>query len=221
MGGQARAQWASVDQVRDIAGRIGRVVRALVRATLLDVGLPGAVSITVDPGKALDEMSAHPDDAASSPQSLYYGAFQELAAALADVKNADLSRIIVFVDDLDRCLPERALTVLESMKLFFDMPGSVFIVGLDERVVESAVRTKFVRQPDSSGHEVDRQLEREYLKKIFQVPSTLPVMAPGQLADLLAWLDKYVKLGDGTLSRSRVLSAEPSRTRTPRASATC
>lgn len=184
------------DQVRDIAGRIGRVVRALVRATSLDIGLPGAVSITVDPGKALDEMSAHPDDAATSPQSLYYGAFQELAAAFADVKNADLSRIIVFVDDLDRCLPERALTVLESMKLFFDMPGFVFIVGLDERVVESAVRTKFVSQPDSNGHEVDRQVEREYLKKIFQVPYTLPVMAPGQLADLLVWLDKYGKLGD-------------------------
>ena len=103
--------------MRSIAGRIGRVVRVLVRATSLDIGLPGTVTVSVDPGKALDEMSEEPDDAAASPQSLYYGAFQELTAAFSDVKNADLSRIIVFVDDLDRCLPERALTVLESMKL--------------------------------------------------------------------------------------------------------
>ena len=200
----ALSEWAAApehggaagERVRSIAGRIGRVVRALVRATSLDIGLPGTVTVSVDPGKALDEMSEEPDDAAASPQSLYYGAFQELTAAFSDVKNADLSRIIVFVDDLDRCLPERALTVLESMKLFFDMPGFVFIVGLDERVVESAVRTKFVRQPDDSERKLERQVEGEYLKKIFQVPYTLPTMAPGQLVDLLAWLNQYGQLGD-------------------------
>jgi energy-coupling factor transporter ATP-binding protein EcfA2 len=200
----ALAEWAARPQisaaagerVRNIAGRIGRVVRALVRATSFDIGVPGAVTISVDPGKALDEMSEHPEDPAASPQSLYYGAFQELAGAFADVENAGPSRIVVFVDDLDRCLPERALTVLESMKLFFDMPGFVFIVGLDERVVESAVRTKFAGQQDNNGHEFGRQLEREYLKKIFQVPYTLPALVPAQLDDLLTWLNAYGKLGE-------------------------
>ena len=82
--------------------------------------MPGGTSVTVDPGKALDELSSAPEDAAAEPQSLYYGAFEELSRAFAEVQTAGLSRIIVFVDDLDRCLPERALTVLESMKLFFD-----------------------------------------------------------------------------------------------------
>jgi KAP family P-loop domain len=187
---------AEGERVKGIAGRIGRVVRALVRATSLNIGLPGAVSFTVEPGKALDEMSPEPGDAAASPQSLYYAAFQELNAAFTDVTNADISRIIVFVDDLDRCLPGQALTVLESMKLFFDMPGFVFVVGLDERVVESAVRTKFEQQPDSASRALESQLEREYLKKIFQVPYTLPAMAPGQLDDLLSWLYQYGDLGD-------------------------
>ena len=82
------------------------------------------------------------------------------------------------------------------MKLFFDMPGFVFIVGLDDRVVESAVRTKFGRQQDGTAREFERQVEQEYLKKIFQVPYTLPPMAPGQLDDLLAWLNQYGKLGE-------------------------
>ena len=184
------------ERVSDIARRVGRVVRALVRATSLNVGVPGAVSFTVEPGKALDEMSAQPGDAAASPQSLYYAAFQELSAAFADVKSAGLSRIIVFVDDLDRCLPERALTVLESMKLFFDMPGFVFVVGLDQRIVESAVQTKFVAQQDDGGSKSGNQAEREYLNKIFQVPYTLPAMAPAQLTELLAWLAEHGQLGD-------------------------
>lgn len=184
------------ERARGIAARIGRVVRALVRATSLDIGLPGAVSVSLDPGKALDEMTDTPDDPAANPQSLYYGAFQELTAAFTDVQGTGLSRIVVFVDDLDRCLPERALTVLESMKLFFDMPGFIFIVGLDERVVESAVRTKFVRRPDDGGRELERQVEQEYLKKIFQLPYTLSAMVPGQLGDLLAWLNQYGQLGD-------------------------
>src|SRR6185437_16193687 len=94
------------------------------------------------------------------------------------------------------CLPEQALTVLESMKLFFDMPGFVFIVGLDDRVVEVAVRTKFGRQRAGTAHEFERQIEQEYLKKIFQVPYTLPPIAPRQLDDLLDWLYQYGKLGD-------------------------
>jgi energy-coupling factor transporter ATP-binding protein EcfA2 len=194
----SRPEHAGVEgeRVRAIARRVGRVVRALVRATSFDVAIPGVASVTVDPGKALDEMSERPDDEAESPQSLYYGAFQELSDAFSGVQRGAVSRIVVFVDDLDRCLPERALTVLESMKLFFDMPGFVFVVGLDERVVTAAVRTKFTREEHGVNAEVDRQVEREYLKKIFQVPYTLPSMAPEQLGDLLAWLDEYGHLSN-------------------------
>jgi predicted KAP-like P-loop ATPase len=41
-----------------------------------------------------------------------------------------VAKIVIFVDDLDRCLPDNALDVIESMKLFFDLPGFVFVVGL-------------------------------------------------------------------------------------------
>lgn len=183
------------DRMRTIARRIGRVVRALARATSVEIGVGGVGSVAVDAGRVIDELSPPSEDAATAPQSLYFAAFQELAEAFADVARANVARIVVFVDDLDRCLPTSALTMLESMKLFFDMPGFVFVVGLDERAVEVAVRTKFASLPMRSDRpEVDRQIEREYLKKIFQVPYTLPNMVPGQLVDLLDWLDRYGKL---------------------------
>lgn len=196
------AAWASEHegqagpQAATMAARIGRVVRALTRGFSAEVGLPGAVSVSFDAGRALDAMSPQSDDVVNAPQSLYFAAFQELSAAFGEIETANFSRIVVFVDDLDRCLPTSALTVLESMKLFFDMPGFVFVVGLDERVVERAVWSKFVQDTPAAAPTVDVQVEREYVKKIFQIPYTLPALAPGQLGELLAWMDKHGKMSE-------------------------
>jgi hypothetical protein len=81
----------------------GRFARAEPRA--------GAAAIT-----AFDALAA-PGQQDISPKSLYVAAFGELQAASRDLADAGVTRIVVFVDDLDRCLPANALDVLESMKL--------------------------------------------------------------------------------------------------------
>ena len=141
------------------------------------------------PGSASDQ-----EDIA--PKSLYVAAFGELRTAFQDLADAGITRIVVFVDDLDRCLPVNALDTLESIKLFFDLPGFVFVVGLDESAVDRALATKLTAAVVSPPAAIDDvttaavaaprgQLGREYAKKIFQVPYTLPVMLPVQLDDLL------------------------------------
>jgi predicted KAP-like P-loop ATPase len=174
------------ERARDIAGRIGTVVRALARGFSAQIGVPGAVAFSFDTDKALDALSSQPEDVVRTPQSLYFAAFQELTEAFQEVEQAAFSRIVVFVDDLDRCLPTSALTVLESMKLFFDMPGFVFVVGMDEQVIERAVSSKFADgTPTGESAAPESALDREYVKKIFQVPYTVPAMAPGDLVELL------------------------------------
>jgi hypothetical protein len=185
------------DVARGVARRIGRVIRALVQSTAIEVGVPGGPKLSLDPGKAVDALTATDGDEGSSPQSLYFGAFSELTDAFGEVQSAGVTRIVVFVDDLDRCLPHQALTVLESMKLFFDTPGFVFVVGLDERVVQFAVRSKFVGEQFADADE-QLQLERDYLKKMFQVPYTLPAVPPGQVDHLLTWIQEH-----GHLPRSQ------------------
>jgi hypothetical protein len=185
------------EQAREIAGRIGRVVRALARGFSAQIGLPGAVTVSFDTDKALNALSSQPEDVVKAPQSLYFAAFQELNAAFREVEKAAFSRIVVFVDDLDRCLPTSALTVLESMKLFFDMPGFVFVVGMDEQVIERAVSSKFTDgKPDGEGAARDTRVDREYVKKIFQVPYTVPAMAPGHLNELLNVMEQQGGMGD-------------------------
>jgi len=97
------------------------------------------VKVKYDVGKAIDALSAEPEQ----PQSLYVAAYRELKQAFEDLRARGVAKIVVFVDDLDRCLPDNALDVLESMKLFFDLLGFVFVVSLDETIVERAVRTRF------------------------------------------------------------------------------
>ena len=55
--------------------------------------------------------------------------FKEAIEAMSPDKSG---RLIVFVDDLDRCLPEKAIEVLEAIKLFLEVPGVVFVLGMDQ-----------------------------------------------------------------------------------------
>lgn len=121
------------ERARSVASRIGSVVRALAMAVSADIGLPGAFTIHYNVGTAIDALT--PLEKSDRAESLYVGAFNELNKAFRELTQGGITRIAVFVDDLDRCLPESALEVLESIKLFFDLPGLVFIVGLDESVV--------------------------------------------------------------------------------------
>jgi hypothetical protein len=98
----------------------------------------------------------------------------------------------VFIDDLDRCLPEEALGALEAVKLFLDLKGCVFILGMDRDVVERAIRTRFppITEPDGNGGDklVSRVDPRQYLDKIIQLPVTLPPLSPGQIGYYLSGL---------------------------------
>ena len=184
------------ERVRTIAGRVGRVARALATGLKGEVGLPGAAKVSYDVGKALDALTSPADP--EQPQALYVAAFGELSDALRDLSSSGVDRVVVFVDDLDRCLPDSALDVLESIKLFFDLPGFVFVVGLDEEAVDRAVQAKFGawdRQPgrssaDSAPGDVpiarpSGGLGREYVKKVFQVPYSLPAVVFEDIDQLL------------------------------------
>jgi hypothetical protein len=198
------------EKVRAVAVRIGRVVRALATGLSGEVGIPGAVKVRYDVGKALDGLG--PSGEPGTAQSLYVAAFTELSAAFSQFESGGVTRVVVFVDDLDRCLPANALDVLESMKLFFDLPGFVFVVGLDEDVVERAVLSRFVvgdgvgaeadPQPNGNGSRVAgvaERLSRDYVKKMFQVPYGLPPMVPQQLDALLAAMYQEAVLGSTQL----------------------
>jgi len=76
-------------------------------------------------------------------------------------------RLVLFVDDLDRCLPERTVEVLEAIKLFLDVPGCIFVLGVDPAKVQEGIRLRY-GETFAAGEGAD------YLEKIIQVPFILP-----------------------------------------------
>ena len=81
-------------------------------------------------------------------------------------QNKQGNRLVVFVDDLDRCLPQNAITILEGLKIFLDTSPCIFIFGVDRTMVEKAVYAHYGHDPGISG--------REYLDKIVQHPFSVP-----------------------------------------------
>lgn len=94
--------------------------------------------------------------------SLYYNAFEALSNA---TRNCDRVKIIVFIDDLDRCSPTRAISLLENIKLIFNQPNFRFVFGLDRRTVSSYLNKKY---------DFDESMGNAYLEKIFQVSFIIP-----------------------------------------------
>jgi hypothetical protein len=89
----------------------------------------------------------------------------------------DTGKLIIFIDDLDRCIPENAITVLESLKLYLDNSLCVFVLGMDRTIVEVGIRHRYGKEINISG--------REYLEKIVQLPFFLPPVQFGKLQETL------------------------------------
>lgn len=101
--------------------------------------------------------------------------FREAFAEL--LSNAKVRRLVVLVDDLDRCLPETAIQTLEAIRLFASLPSTVFVIGADERMIEYAVRRHFKNLPDDETY---RGYPRAYLEKLIQVPFRIPSLGEAE-----------------------------------------
>lgn len=95
--------------------------------------------------------------------------------------------LILFVDDLDRCLPDSALAVMEAMKLVLNRKGLIIVMGIAEEELSRAVYAAYVKEFKESlkDEDIDVDWGRKYIRKIIQVPFPVPV-----ITDIS--LDKYV-----------------------------
>ena len=87
--------------------------------------------------------------------------------------------LVVFIDDLDRCLPAKTVQVLEAIKLFLDKTGAVFVIGADEDVIRSAVESHYQNQ------KITGLGAQDYLEKIFQIRFPLPPLPAAQMGDYM------------------------------------
>lgn len=138
----------------DLTQKVRRALSSIARSLSFSVG-----PLSIDPAAGLDTY-AESDHYARQLEDTYlrpYVEMREIGDALED------RRIVVLVDDLDRCSPEKVVTLLEAVNLVMDVPGFVFVLAPDYDVLVKAVSVKY---PYASGH--------VFIEKMVQVPFRVP-----------------------------------------------
>lgn len=109
------------------------------------------------------------------------------------INDTNLERIVVLIDDLDRCQPERIIETLEAIKLFLSVNKTTFIIAADENVIQYSIKRKY---PPMEDFKVE--LDKEYIEKLIQIPVTVPELSEKDIQNYLTMLvyQKYMKTDD-------------------------
>jgi hypothetical protein len=118
-------------------------------------------------------------------------------------------KLFVFIDDLDRCLPEDAVAALEAVKLFLDLEGCIFLLGMDRDVVEQGIRVRYKDVGASAAFD-----PREYLDKIIQIPFSLPPLGSTQIRNYLDHLSQSPGQQGAVVCQDLIDAAAPANPRT-------
>ncbi|SMF62981.1 KAP family P-loop domain-containing protein [Alteromonadaceae bacterium Bs31] len=85
-------------------------------------------------------------------------------------------KLVFFIDDLDRCSADQSLRLLEALKLYLNIDGCVFFLGVDREALQHSIKVKYADMPSDEIH---------YLDKIIQLPFTIPMIEPSQLSNFV------------------------------------
>lgn len=116
--------------------------------------------------------------------------FDELMKELEEI-----DRVVVLVDDLDRCLSDTVVAALEAIKLFLSVRKMGFVIAADRRLVTLAIATRYAQSAQGA------LMAREYLEKIVQIPISVPTLGLADTEAYLAMMLLERHLADDALSR--------------------
>jgi len=169
--------------------RLRKIAETLLRAGV-NFGLKAAgaampvLSLAADP---VDKMvtglfeaagvKATSDRPDPDPVSVMGERFRDLAQILLETKQKrEGARLLVCIDDLDRCLPDRQVALLEAIRFLISAGAPVtFLIALDPTLARQAILTHY----KTNEFDPDR-----YLDKMFDLRVNLPSLGP-KVADLV------------------------------------
>ncbi|HZY36785.1 MAG TPA: P-loop NTPase fold protein [Mucilaginibacter sp.] len=117
-----------------------------------------------------DKINKALDDALNEDKPSFYISNKDFKKNFCKIeelilKKSDAQKLLIFIDDLDRCEPENVLNLITALKLFFTYgENTVFFCGIDKNAVKKAVGTKYR----------DIVKSEEYLEKVFDISFHMP-----------------------------------------------
>ena len=98
-----------------------------------------------------------------------------------EIDGESKNRLVVFVDELDRCAPSEVAATLEAIRTFLGVQGCIFIVAADQQVLEHALTEKLRQLTPPDPANPYYSAGSAYLDKIFQYQLSFPPLRPRRL----------------------------------------
>jgi hypothetical protein len=176
-----------------------QVLRAQLDEVIAQVGELGRELAELNPGQRLYTFVA--ERAASDEYRRQLGLISTIRKDLKELVRlmgewekdeeapAPIERIVLYIDDLDRCSPEQVVEVLQAVHLLLALELFVVVVGVDPRWLLRALRGEYraMLTGEASAPDEDEWWQttpQDYLEKIFNIPFALPRMSTSSF-DLL------------------------------------
>lgn len=180
--GRLRAFVGTIKRLARRAGRMGAIVAPAAAPYAMQVLAPDTDPDTLKfVGETAKAIAAPVKDSLAEPETTAPAdtgpitdvtQFRAHFAALIEGQTS-VDAVVVFVDDLDRCLPETVVDTLEAIRLFLNTPKTAYVLALNQAVVESAIDARYpdLRREDGAG------LGRDYLEKMLQLKVAIPPLS--------------------------------------------
>ena len=144
-----------------------KIGKAFVKGSSVSVqtGIGGnGIEYTFDPSKIIEEQESEESSIQESIPPLHKG-INLIGNMLSALDNKNKVKLVVFIDDLDRCSPDTTMEVFESVKILLNMKGIIHVMGLSKETIDNLIKEKFKTQEINSD---------EYVQKIIQLPIFIP-----------------------------------------------
>ncbi|MGV3288762.1 KAP family P-loop NTPase fold protein [Bacillus wiedmannii] len=106
------------------------------------------------------------------------------------INESGIDNLIIIIDDLDRCNPDRIVETLEAIKLFLSVEKTTFIIAMDEDVITYSIKRKYPQL-----EEIDIDVSKDYIEKIIQLPISVSELSEIDVKNymLLLVCEMYLK----------------------------
>ena len=164
------------------AGKIGvSLATGTTPLALVDLGFNYAKNVIADDEKRA-EFFDKVGELLDKSESTSYKDMSEFRVNYKELfKAAHIQKLVVLLDDLDRCLPKVAIETLEAVRMFLSLENTAFIIAADDVMIHYSVKEYFPRlmEHEDENDDLKRKdafsdFSDKYLEKLIQVPFHIP-----------------------------------------------
>lgn len=150
----------------------------------------GVTSVVDDIGRYLSDAKVFSDVSANNEFTEFRKNFSKL------LEQAKIDKLVVLIDDLDRCLPDVAIDTLEAVRLFMFTGETAFVIAADETMIRYAVKKHFPDVQEENENHFGYSFADRYLEKLIQVPFRIPALGDVEACNYIMLLMVGSELGD-------------------------